>query len=232
MKPALANPARIILLAGPALVVGAIWAQATTPAFEVASVRAAEFPNPGRGGGGPQQFRAGMQLDAARLDWGFASLADMIQYAFGVKNYQVSGPDWMRGSRWNVVARLPEGASQDQVPRMMQTLLAERFQLKVHHQKREQPVYALKIAKGAPRLEAIAPSNDDSTAQAPAGASPPGLFPGPFGAPFGRGGRGAGPMTTGANGATAHFSRRRLRAASGAVKAYDAGSRRYTRSIS
>jgi hypothetical protein len=48
MKPALANPARIILLAGPVLVVGAIWAQATTVAFEVASVRAAEFPNPGR----------------------------------------------------------------------------------------------------------------------------------------------------------------------------------------
>ena len=221
MKPALANPARIILLAGPALMVGAIWAQATTPAFEVASVRAAEFPNPGRGGGGPQQFRAGMQLDAGRLDWGFASLADMIQYAFGVKNYQVSGPDWMRSSRWNVVARLPEGASQDhQVPRMMQALLAERFQLKVHHEKREQPVYAIEVAKGGPRLEAIGPAGEDSTAPAPAGASAPGLFPGPFGAPFGRGpggpppdapdgrgGRGPGPViTTGVNGATTRLS--------------------------
>ena len=220
MKPALANPARIILLAGPALVVGAIWAQATTPAFEVASVRAAEFPNPGRGGGGPQQFRAGMQLDAGRLDWGFASLADMIQYAFGVKNYQVSGPDWMRSSRWNVVARLPEGASQDQVPKMMQALLAERFQLKIHHEKRQQPVYAIEVAKGGPRLEAIAPSNDDSTAPEPAGASAPGPFPGPFGVPFGRGpggpppdgpdgrgGRGPGAMTTtAANGATVRMS--------------------------
>ena len=247
MKPVLANPARIILLASPALVVGAIWAQATTPAFEVASIRAAEFPNPGRGGGGPQQFRAGMQLDAGRLDWGLASLADMIQYAFRVKNYQVSGPDWMRSSRWNVVARLPEGASQDQVPEMMQTLLAERFQLKVHHEKREQPVYALEVAKGGPRLEAIAPSNDDSTAQAPAGASAPGLFPGPFGAPFGRGPGGPPPDGPGRPRRkrprsddhhrskwlhSAHFSRRRLRAASGAVEAYDAGSRRYARSIS
>jgi uncharacterized protein (TIGR03435 family) len=220
MKPALAKPARIILLAGPALMVGAIWGQATTLAFEVASVRAAEFPNPGRGGGGPQQFRAGMQLDAGRLDWGFASLADMIQYAFGVKNYQVSGPDWMRSSRWNVVARLPESAPQDRVPGMMQTLLAERFQLKIHHEKREQPVYALEVAKGGPRLEAIAPSNDDSTGQPHAGASAPGLFPGPFGAPFGRGpggppsdgpdgrgGRGpAGATTTGANGATSRSS--------------------------
>ena len=220
MKPACTNPARIILLAGPALVVGAIWAQATTPAFEVAAVRAAEFPNPGRGGGGPQQFRAGMQLDAGRLDWGFASLADMIQYAFGVKNYQVSGPDWMRSSRWNVVARLPEGAPQDQVPRMMQALLAERFQLKVHHEKREQPVYALEVAKGGPRLEAIAPSTDGPAAP-PDSAASPGFFPGPFGAPFGRGpggpppdsadgrgGRGGpGAMTTiGANGGTARIS--------------------------
>lgn len=85
-----------------------------------------------------------MQLDAGRLDWGFASLVDMIQYAFGVKKYLVSGPDWIRSSRWNVMARLPEGASQDQVPRMMQTLLAERFQLKVHHEKRSSPSMNLK----------------------------------------------------------------------------------------
>ncbi len=172
MRPVLAIPARFILLASPALLVGAIWAQANSPAFDVASIRAAEFPNPGRGGGGPQQFRAGMQLDAGRLDWGLASLADMIQYAFGVKNYQVSGPDWMRSSRWNVVARLPEGASLDQVPKMMQTLLAERFQLKVHHEKREQPVYALEVAKGGPRLEAIAPSTDGPAAPPDSAASP------------------------------------------------------------
>jgi len=220
MKRVLASPAGIILLAGPAWMVGAIWAQATATAFEVASIRAAEFPNPGRAGGGQQQFRPGMQLDAGRLAWSFASLAEMVQYAFGVKNYQVSGPDWMRSSRWNVVARLPEGGSQDQVPRMMQTLLAERFQLDVHHEKRDQPVYALEVAKGGPRLEAIASSNDDSTAPAPAGASAPGLFPGPFGAPFGggrggpppdgpdgRGGRGPGAMTTtGANGSTVRMS--------------------------
>lgn len=179
MKPAFANAARVILLASPALVVCASWAQAAAPEFEVASIRAAEFPNPGRGGG-PQQFRAGMQLDAGRLDWGLASLADMIQYAFRVKNYQLSGPDWMRSSRWNVLARLPEGALQDQVPEMMQTLLAERFQLKVHHEKRDQPVYALEVAKGGPRLEAIAPSNDDSKAPAPDGAVAPGLFPDPL----------------------------------------------------
>lgn len=71
MKPALANPARVMLVASSALVVSAVWAQATSPAFEVAAIRPADFPNPGRAGG---------QLDAGRLDWGFASLADMIQW--------------------------------------------------------------------------------------------------------------------------------------------------------
>lgn len=209
------RPLRFFLLASPLLLVGAIWAQAPSLAFEVASIRAAEFPNPGRGGGQQQQFRAGMQLDAGRLDWGFASLAEMIQYAFRVNNYQVSGPDWIRGSRWHVVARLPEGASKDSVPEMMQALLAERFHLKVHHEKRNQPVYALAAARGGAHLEAAAPSSDDPLAGS-SDAVGPGFFPSPFGrepgAPppdgaNGRAERGPGVMTTaGPNGATARIS--------------------------
>jgi uncharacterized protein (TIGR03435 family) len=215
-------------IAGLALVMSAICAQSNAPApsFEVASIRPADLPTPGAfRGGPPQQFRAGMQLDGSRLDWGLASLADMIQYAFRVKNYQVSGPDWMRSSRWNVLARLPEGASQDQAPEMMQALLADRFQLKIHREKREQPVYALEVAKGGAKLESISASPDsssDDASQDPttANTQAPGLFPGPFGGPFGRGpggpppdapdGRGGrGPVmmtTTGANGATARIS--------------------------
>jgi uncharacterized protein (TIGR03435 family) len=212
-------------IAGLVLVMSALCAQsnAPAPAFEVASIRPADLPTPGAfRGGPPPQFRAGMQLDGSRLDWGLASLADMIEYAFRVKNYQVSGPDWMRSSRWNILARLPEGASQNQAPEMMQALLRDRFQLKFHREKREQPVYALEVAKGGPKLESISPPDDASPAPATAGTQAPGLFPGPFGGPFGRGpvgpppdapdgrgGRGPGPImmtTTGANGATARIS--------------------------
>jgi uncharacterized protein (TIGR03435 family) len=212
------------LIVGPALVISAIRAQSTVPAvaFEVASIRPADLPRPEtfRGGGAPQQFHAGLQLDAGRLDWGLASLADMIQYAFRVKNYQVSGPDWIRSSRWNILARLPEGASQDQVPEMMQALLAERFQLKFRREKREQPVYELEVAKGGAKLESISPSEAAGPAPTTASTQASGLFSGPFGGPFGRGpggpppdardGRGGrGPTmvtTTGANGATARIS--------------------------
>ena len=213
----------VALAATPMLVVSALWAQANTaaPAFEVAAIRPANLPTPEQfRGGGPVQLRVGMQLDAGRLDWGLASLADMIQYAFRVKNYQVSGPDWMRSSRWNILARLPEGGSQDQVPEMMQALLADRFQLKFHREKRDQPVYALEVAKGGPKLEALTAADDSAAPASSAGPPAPGVFPGPFGGGFGRGpgspppdapdGRGGrGPMmitTTGANGATAHLS--------------------------
>jgi uncharacterized protein (TIGR03435 family) len=156
-----------------------------------------------------------MQLDAGRLDWGLGSLADMIQYAFRVKNYQVSAPDWVRSSRWNILARLPEGGTPSQVPEMMQAMLADRFGLKVHHEKREQPVYALEVAKGGPRLESSEPSDGDT----PAGSSGfgPGLFPGPFGpgrgpggpagnAPDGPGGTGRGGNGTGGRGGFPGFT--------------------------
>jgi len=227
MRLARAKFARVILAASPIFALDALRGQtkATTPSFEVSAIRPAEFPSPqGFRGGGPQGFRAGMQLDAGRLDWRLASLADMIQYAFHVTNYQLSGPDWMRSSRWNVQARLPADASPAQVPQMMQALLAERFGLKIHHDRRDQPVYALEVGKGGPKLETFDPSGDaavgDATAAPSAGPSGPGLFPGPFGgpvgrgpdappggAPDGRGGRGPGSMTmTGANGATARMS--------------------------
>jgi len=197
---------------------------AAGPEFEVASIRPASFPTPDqfRGGGGPPQFRAGLLLDAGRLDWGLASLSDLIQYAYRVKNYQVSGPDWMRSSRWNILARLPEGVSPGQAPEMMQALLADRFQLKLHHEKRDQPVYVLEVTKGGPKFEADTPSGESPAGAANAGANAPGLFPGPFGGgAFGRppggpppeqsdgrgGGRGPfGMTTTGANGSTTRIS--------------------------
>lgn len=220
MKLALTKSARTFLMASPLWLVSAAWTQATPRAFDVAAIRPAEFPPPFRAGGGSPQIRAGMQLDSGRLDWGLASLADMVQYAFGVKSYQVVGPDWMRGSRWNVLARLPEGASPNDAPQMMQTLLAERFQLKFHREKRDQPVYALEVAKGGPKLETVAPSKPDATASASSGSAAPGLLPGPFGGLFGRGpggpppdagdgrgGRGPSMTTTiGTNGATARLS--------------------------
>lgn len=160
------------------LILCAALGHAQTPTFEVAAIRPASLPTPETMRSG--RFNAGMKINGLSLDFGFVTLADLIPYAYRVKSFQVTGPSWMRESRWNIVAKLPEGSSQDQAPEMIQALLAERFKLTIHREKREQPVYELTVGKGGPKLEP--PATEDDAKQ-----DPPGPFPGgpPFGGPMG-----------------------------------------------
>jgi len=141
---------------------------AAAPAFEVASVKPAGPLNAAMTASG--RIRIGMKIDAARVDIGSLSLADLIRIAYRVKAYQVSGPDWMSTERFDVRAKLPEGASQEQVPEMLQALLAERFKLTLHRQTKEQNVYALVVGKGGSKLKESVPEADAP----PAGDPPPG----------------------------------------------------------
>jgi len=172
------------------LLVGIAVAQAPqAPAFEVASIKAAGMPTPDTMRSG--QFRTGTKINAQSADFEFVTLADLVPYAYRVKSFQVAGPASMRETRWNIVGRLPEGASQDQVPEMMQALLIDRFKLAVHHEKREQPVYELTVAKGGAKLEPGEPQGDGSSDAAATPPGLPGFFP-PFGGPPGGGPPGAG----------------------------------------
>jgi len=113
---------------------------------------------------GVRCFRArchvGMKIDAARVDIGSMSLAELIRIAYRVKAYQVSGPDWMASERFDVLAKLPEGASSAQVPEMLQALLAERFKLTMHRESKEHAVYALVVGRNGPKLKESAPDAD------------------------------------------------------------------------
>jgi uncharacterized protein (TIGR03435 family) len=76
----------------------------------------------------------------------------------------VSGPDWIGTDRFNISAKLPEGAKTDQIPEMLQALLADRFQLKFHRDKKELPVYALIVGKPPLKLKEVPPSPGDTDA--------------------------------------------------------------------
>jgi uncharacterized protein (TIGR03435 family) len=141
-------------LPGLFLFAGAAFCQ-TPLAFEVASIKAAGALDPGAIMAG--KMRIGMKVDAARVDIGMFSLADLIRVAYKVKSYQVQGPGWLTNERFNIVAKLPDGAKEDQVPEMLQTLLAERFKLTIHRQSKEQNVYALVVAKGGHKLKPAEP---------------------------------------------------------------------------
>ncbi len=149
---------------------GSLLAQAQAPAFEVASVKPSEPITPAMLASG--KLHAGMKIDGKRVDIGNFGLMQLICKAYDVKAYQVSGPSWLKSvgigtQRFDIVANLPEGATKEQVPQMLQGLLAERFKLVVHHESKEQAVYALVVGKGRLKIEESQPP-----AASPDGAAP------------------------------------------------------------
>jgi uncharacterized protein (TIGR03435 family) len=117
-----------------------------TIAFEVASIKPSK-PLP------MGQMRFGMNADAGMLRYTNVSLRDCIRVAYRVKEFQVQGPDWLGSERFDIVAKLPGGSSQDQIPEMLQALLAERFKLALHRDTKEHAIYALVAAKSGPKLK-------------------------------------------------------------------------------
>jgi uncharacterized protein (TIGR03435 family) len=100
------------------------------------------------------KLHLGVSIDQGRADIAFLTLADLIPLAWRVKPHHVSAPGWMANDRWDILATLPKGASQSQVPEMLQALLRERFKVEVHRESREQSVYVL--TGGASLKEATA----------------------------------------------------------------------------
>src|SRR5437762_6810342 len=83
-----------------------------TPArveFEVASIKPS----------GPQQqgtASVGVHIDGAQVRCSFLSIKDYIGMAYRMKAYQVMGPDWLASERFDISAKLPEGAKPSQIP--------------------------------------------------------------------------------------------------------------------
>ncbi len=63
----------------------------------------------------------------------------------------------MKTAHWDIAATLPEGTNKDQIPEMMQALLAERFKLVIHHDTKEMPVLALEVGKNGIKMSASPP---------------------------------------------------------------------------
>ena len=93
-------------------------------------------------------------VDAGRVEVGCITLRGILSVqAFKVPPHKLIGPDWMDNSFFDFSAKLPQGATEDQLPEMFQSLLEDRFGLAFHRENREQPVYALVVAKGGPKLK-------------------------------------------------------------------------------
>jgi len=138
-----------------------IWAQTSTPAkpaaFDVASIK----PNRLQQRMTDLYSPAGYAATAVNLRW-------LIQAAYGISNpwgpqHQLSGgPDWLESERFDVAARVESGAIPADLPPternetirlMLQKLLEDRFQLKVHRETKQLPVFALVVTKNGPKLK-------------------------------------------------------------------------------
>lgn len=125
------------------------------PEFEVASIRPS---NP------RESFinarTPSLRVDASRnLTFKQTSIANLIMLAYNVGAPQIIGPDWLSvkalagADHFDVNARIPEGSTPDQVPLMLQSLLADRFHLAFHQENRTMEGYALVVGKNGLKLK-------------------------------------------------------------------------------
>jgi uncharacterized protein (TIGR03435 family) len=142
---------RVNVCAGLALLTaGTVFGQtpAAPPAFEVASVKPAPPPTPG-------MIKVQMGGDPGMIDYKNVSLKTVIAWAYQMKEFQVSGPDWIETARFDILAKVPPNAPKEQIPPMLQNLLAERFKLTVHREQKVMPVYAMVVGKGGLKVKPL-----------------------------------------------------------------------------
>jgi uncharacterized protein (TIGR03435 family) len=120
--------------------------------FDVASIKSSALPGTGvirlgrQGGPGSR--------DPGRVTYTFSTIRDLIVDAYGVNRSQVSGgPSWVDSERFDIVAKVPAGATKEQVKVMLQNLLAKRFHLTLHRETKELPIYALLVGAKGPKLK-------------------------------------------------------------------------------
>jgi len=143
------------------------------PAFDVASVKVSHTTPTGRDGGGRGLLggrggRANIQTSPGSLTMRNVTLKNAVRWAFHMSEYQVSGPDWLDSTRYDIVARAPAPASEEQLQLMLQSLLADRFKLVVHRQSKEFQVYVLSPGKNGSKLQEST-SPGEGSIETPAG---------------------------------------------------------------
>ncbi len=128
----------------------AILAQSEKPAFDLATVKLHDPSSPvlsGTSGSPTRFFSAG-------------SLRGLVQTAYAVQDYQISGgPPWVNTELFEVDGRPAGPKPHDPIMLMLQTLLTDRFQLAIHRETKEVPIYALVAAKNGPKVQEVKDKN-------------------------------------------------------------------------
>jgi len=117
------------------------------PSFEVATIKPSKPDEPGKLFG----------IRGNHFKTINTTLTDLITFAYGVQQKQIVGqPEWMDKDKWDIEAQpdVPGAPNKLQVATMIQKLLADRFQLKFHDDKKELSAYVLTVAKSGNKMTA------------------------------------------------------------------------------
>ena len=147
---------QIVWYAAALAIATVVYAQsAARPEFEVASVKANDPTNAQASYMPTLDVRPGgtLRISNRRLD-------EIIMVAYGISGTQIAGPRWLtelttdpsQVTRFEIIAKVPENATKEQVPLMLQKLLEDRFKLKVHRESRPMQVYSLEVSRTGHKL--------------------------------------------------------------------------------
>jgi uncharacterized protein (TIGR03435 family) len=125
--------------------------------FEVASVK----PMPQSATFIPKSGGPGTS-DPGQITWSGATLKWLLWTAYDVTTYQISGPAWLDSEQYTIVAKVPEGATKEQVDLMWQNLLKDRFGVVVHHEPRVFQAEEMTLTKGGSKLKETGQGASDS----------------------------------------------------------------------
>jgi uncharacterized protein (TIGR03435 family) len=117
---------------------------AQSAAFEVALIK----PSPDD----ELPMTVGPNLRNGTLHGKRVTLRMLLAAAYGMTEPRIIGPTWLSGIRFDIVAKSPQGIPDSALEPMLQTLLKDRFKLRVHHTVRKMPVYFLEIGKAGVKM--------------------------------------------------------------------------------
>jgi uncharacterized protein (TIGR03435 family) len=142
------------------LTVCAAFGQQSSARFEVASVKRAE------GGSPPGDIPRNMDTSPGHFAMRNVPLRYCLEWAYSLQDYEIVGPDWIKGEeRYDIFAKAPGPASDEEMRPMLQALLIERFQMKVHRETKEVPAYVLLPGKGPAKVKESATDSQPGLAQ-------------------------------------------------------------------
>ncbi|HEX3743515.1 MAG TPA: TIGR03435 family protein [Bryobacteraceae bacterium] len=122
------------------------------PTFEAASIKPAAIPP---GGGYTKWLRGGPgTADPTRIDYHNATVSDLIRKAYGVESYQIVGPEWLQAELYQIAATVAPGSTKEQFQAMLRNLLADRFKVQLHRDRKEMESYSLTVARSGVRFKA------------------------------------------------------------------------------